>query len=265
MIFQLGTGLVSCSVMICLHSAPASTISGFSTSGQGFWRVRRLTSGGGAPILRAETFMPEILFLTGLLAALAYLPVVSAPPAPWRSALKTLPLSAFALAAGVAGGPPALFVALALSALGDLALSFEGRAAFLAGLGSFALAHLAFIALFLALSGAPLWSAFALQPGLAVYLVAVGLSAEVWLVPHVGALRWPVRAYVVAITLMGLAALTLPLGRAALGAGLFILSDVILALRLFRLGEDSPLSDAFAVLLWIAYVGGQTMIVTAVL
>lgn len=203
---------------------------------------------------------PDVFLLAGLVAAVPYLPLSAGAPSWPRSAIKSLPLLAFALAAALSGASPWLVAGLAFSALGDLALSREGRAAFLYGLSAFALAHVLYIVLFLALSGQPLWSAFSANPVPALSLVAFGAFAELWLIPHVGALRWPVRGYVLAITLMGLAALTPPTGWITLGAVLFIASDTLLALRLFRLGETHPRAAPLGWGVWTTYVAGQAMI-----
>jgi uncharacterized membrane protein YhhN len=203
-------------------------------------------------------------FWTGLALALAYLPWAVAPPAWPRTALKTAPLLAFALAAAGAGAPPLFTAALLLSAAGDLALSRRGQAAFLYGLAAFALAHLLYVLVFTGLSQRPPWEAFALSPLLAAGLVAFGLSAELWLAPHVGRLAWPVRVYVALIVVMGLAALTLPLGLLALGAGLFIASDTVLALRQFRLDERDPRHRLAGWLVWVLYIAGQGIIAVAV-
>lgn len=201
-----------------------------------------------------------LLFWFGLTVALAYLPMTAADPSWPRTAVKTAPLLAFTLAALAGGGAPWLVGGLFLSALGDLALSRRGEAAFLYGLSAFALAHLLYILLFLEDSGAPLWGAFAAQPPLALALVVFGLSAELWLIGHVGALRWPVRLYLLAITLMGLAVLTLPLGLVTLGAGLFIASDTMLAVQIFRLGADHPGTRPLGWGVWSAYMAGQALI-----
>lgn len=198
--------------------------------------------------------------LVGLAVALAYLPLTDKAPGWPRSAVKTAPLLLFALAAWAGGAPVWLTAGLFLSALGDFALSRRGDGAFLYGLSAFALAHLLYILLFLSLSGAPLWAAFAAQPPLALALVVFGLSAELWLVPHTGSLRWPVRLYVLVITLMGLSVLTLPLGIATLGAGLFIASDTMLAVQLFRLGEGHPRAKVLGWGVWLFYVAGQGLI-----
>ncbi|MCI2399331.1 lysoplasmalogenase [Aliiroseovarius subalbicans] len=198
----------------------------------------------------------------GLAVALLYLPMTSNPASWPRSVVKTVPLLCFALAAYVAGGAAFLVAGLFLSALGDFALSRRGEGAFLYGLSAFALAHLVYILHLTGLSGQMPWEAFALFPLLALFLIALTLSAELWLIPHVGGLRWPVRAYVLVITGMGLAALTLPVGPVTLGAGLFILSDLILAVQLFRMGEDHPLVNPAGWVLWTCYVLGQALILT---
>ena len=200
------------------------------------------------------------LLWTGLALALIYLTMKDAPPSWPRSVVKTVPLTAFTLAAYFAGEQPWLVAGLALSAFGGFALSRRGEAAFLAGLSAFALAHLAYIVLFLTLSAAPLWGAFSAEPVIGSALVAFGLSVEVWLVPFVGRLRWPVRAYVLVLTLMGLAAFTLPPGVITLGALLFIASDTMLALQLFRLEENNPLSGPLGAGVWSFYVVGQALI-----
>ena len=94
-----------------------------------------------------------LAFAIGLVVSVLYLGVIHAPQSLFRSAAKTLPLLAFTLASYLSGAPAFLTAALFLSALGDLALSRTGRAAFLYGLCSFALAHLVFIILFQSLGG----------------------------------------------------------------------------------------------------------------
>lgn len=203
--------------------------------------------------------MPHPIALIGLAVAVAYLPMTNRPNSLLRSVWKTIPVAALALAAWLAGGPALLVAALFLSALGDLALSRDGEAAFLYGLSSFALSHLVYILHILAISGLLPWEAFVQIPPAAILLVAVTLSTEIWLIPYSGAMRWPVRAYVLIILTMGLSALTLPLTLwpAILGAGLFTLSDLILSVELFRLGPDHRLTPLASKLVWITYIGAQ--------
>lgn len=203
--------------------------------------------------------MPHPIALIGLAVAVAYLPMTNRPNSLLRSVWKTIPVAALALAAWLAGGPALLVAALFLSALGDLALSRDGEAAFLYGLSSFALSHLVYILHILAISALFPWDAFAQIPPAAIILAAVTLSTEIWLIPHTGTMRWPVRAYVLIILTMGLSALTLPLTfwPAILGAGLFALSDLILSVELFRLGPDHRLTPLASKLVWITYIGAQ--------
>ena len=201
------------------------------------------------------------IYLGGLVAALAYLPLAGAATSPLRSLLKVLPLGLLALSAWVADGPVFLVAALIFSALGDLALSRDGRSSLLYGLSAFALAHLVYILLFLGQSQAALWDAFALSPLPAILMVALALSTEIWLAPHTGKLRWPVTAYVALIAAMMLAALTLDATLVIIGAVFFVLSDLILALRLFR-GVSSRVADW---LVWVFYIAGQALIVAGLL
>ncbi len=214
----------------------------------------------------------------GLVVALAYLPMANRAPSVLRSLLKTTPLLAFALASWLAYAPPLLTAGLFLSALGDFALSRKGRAAFLYGLSSFALAHLTYILLFLGLSGVALWDAFSILPLAAIAMIVFAASTELWLAPFTGTLRWPVRVYVALITGMGLAALTLPLWVASAsapadqpmlnmpvplvlaGAVLFMASDMILSVRMFRMGENHRLTPLAGWAVWVTYIAGQTLI-----
>jgi len=187
--------------------------------------------------------------------ALVYGARMAGRPPSWpRSAVKTLSVAGLAAVAALVGAPWSLVLGLALGAIGDFFLSRAGTAAFLAGMAAFAAGHLAYV-------GA-LWlpGAVPAVPVL-VALVLLGLSTALWLAPHAGALRWPVRGYVVVITLMGLAAATrmetAPL--AVLGAGLFLVSDLLLSLELFVLGPDRA-PRPLQVLVWASYWCGQALI-----
>lgn len=124
-----------------------------------------------------------------------------------------------------------LFLGLVLSAFGDVFLIGTSTAFFLAGLGAFLLAHLAYTAAFV-VSGVSLkWILAALVPvGLISALVSV------WLWPYAPPeLQLPVLAYTAVISIMLLAATgTRGKGGATLilvGALMFFLSDLAVALR----------------------------------
>ena len=171
-----------------------------------------------------------------------------------RSAVKTGSMACLAVASVALGAPVWVVAGLALGALGDFCLSRPGQAAFLAGMAAFALGHLAYATYFMGLSGT--FGPFSPMVAPFIFFAA---TTEFWLVPHTGALRWPVRAYVVMITLMGVAALLQWDLVLLAGAGLFILSDVLLALVLFVM-PAARLRWVLAVALWAAYWLGQFLI-----
>jgi Predicted membrane protein len=121
-------------------------------------------------------------------------------------------------------GPILLVVALLCSAAGDILLGTDGL--FLAGMGAFALAHVAYVTLFVR-SGALAalrrrW--FLLLP---YFVVLDGLT--LWLWPHLGELRIPVLAYAVLLTATAVTAGALD-WRLGLGGALFFVSDAMIAM-----------------------------------
>ena len=227
--------------------------------------------------------------LPGLVAAAAALAALYgllwARPDAWpgwpRSLTKTGAVAALALAGWVAGAPGLIVAGLALGAVGDFALSRPGTGAFLAGMAAFAAGHLAYVLAFacaplLALAG-PEGSALHIggadSAALALLAVLLG-STELWLSPHTGAFKAPVRGYVVVIGLMAAASLFAPgagmiglteslaidsTALVLLGVALFVLSDLMLALERFVLGN--PVARALlARALWPAYWLGQALI-----
>ena len=126
------------------------------------------------------------------------------------------------LAASVGGSFAHLVLAgLLLSAAGDALLLSDRQPAFLAGIGSFLLAHVAYAAAFAPRARVSL--------PVAGVLALVALAVVRWLWPHLGTFRAPVVVYAIAITAMLLLALGVesPLVRA--GGALFYLSDLTVA------------------------------------
>lgn len=142
-----------------------------------------------------------------------------------RALGKGLASAAFLLLAALRLAPDRygllVLAALGLSAAGDLALLGRAKAAFLAGVGLFLAAHVAYAVAFGPRSRPPAVAAAALA-------IAAVLVVR-WLWPHLGALRLPVLAYACAITAMLLLALGVPDRRVQLGAALFYLSDLTVA------------------------------------
>lgn len=193
----------------------------------------------------------------GAVCALWYLLRFAGAPASWlKTVIKTLSVGVLALGVALAGGPPLLVAALALGALGDLLLSRPGQSAFLGGLISFALSHLAYIGL---LSGSAGW----LVPPLAVF-VALGLFAAVmawFLWWATGPMRWPVMAYIVIISAMGASAFGLGDWRGPWlwAALLFMTSDSILSAEMFLLRADHPARRLTPLAVWASYWAAQAL------
>ncbi len=182
-----------------------------------------------------------------------------------RTTVKAAAVGALAVAARLADAPPLLALALALSAVGDAALAIDPRRTLPAGLTAFLLAHVTYVALFCEL-GSPhalLTEPWRLAWAVAALVAAGALLRVLW--PGLGALKAAVSAYALAIAAMTAAALTLELSfwPAMLGAALFMTSDAILALRLFRYeGRPHALADQAV---WWLYAAAQGMIAWAFL
>jgi len=128
-----------------------------------------------------------------------------------------------------------LSAGLVLSFAGDVFLIGASQTAFLAGLGAFLLAHVAYVAAFAAHGLSSRWMAAAALP-----IGGIALLVSAWLAPHLPAeLVVPVRAYTAVISAMVVAAFgTRGKGASPLilvGALAFFLSDLsVAALRLIQ-------------------------------
>jgi uncharacterized membrane protein YhhN len=130
--------------------------------------------------------------------------------------------------------------ALLFSTFGDIALSFPGQTAFIAGLGSFLLAHVCYIAAFTSLEG---WKTGLVRkkpwPAVAVMLYTCFLLAYLWQgIP--APLKLPVAMYALVISGMALSVANLyrpgsgrVFGPMLAGALLFVLSDSLIAVSKF--------------------------------
>ncbi|AJX35488.1 lysoplasmalogenase [Burkholderia oklahomensis] len=152
-----------------------------------------------------------------------------------------------------------LGAALAASVLGDVLLALsEWPPSFVAGLGAFLLAHLAYCALFAPWRAAP--------RGLrAVALVALWLAAPALYAaffPHLAALAAPVAVYIAVLVAMASLALCArtPGPQVALGALVFVTSDALIGIDRF-LGAFSGV-DYF---IWGFYAIAQLIIAFGVL
>lgn len=197
-----------------------------------------------------------------LAAAAFYGLAASRPPTVMRAVLKTLAVALLAVLAVMQGGPWLLVLALVLSALGDFFLAFDGEKPFLAGLGSFLAAHVAYVALFCFASGGQ--HELLSEPWRTVVAIVMVLAVLVMLamlMRRIGPeLRIPVTLYSAAILLMGISALTLNNFWVIAGAILFMASDTILATEKFLVSAISPHRDWMRYAVWVLYYAGQLLI-----
>ena len=186
--------------------------------------------------------------------------VLAAGPHRWRrarSVTKPLLMPALAASSRSAGR---LRGAQALSWGGDLALLGEGRRPFLAGVGCFFAAHVSYVAAFRARSSQPVLA----TPGRRRFLAVGGILAAGMALAAARedrAVAVPVGAYGVALATMvaSAAAIDPDRGRDRVlrGAAMFLVSDVVLGLRTFVVGEESPVSSALETVVMATYTAGQ--------
>ncbi|HYL78733.1 MAG TPA: lysoplasmalogenase [Bryobacteraceae bacterium] len=152
---------------------------------------------------------------------------------------------------------PILGFALAVSTLGDVLLDLDPQGLFVYGLGSFLIAHIAYVVLFVQ-------RPFSVKPvkiaaAIGVLLYSIAISA--WLFPSLGDLKIPVAVYMCAITTMAITAIlaSFPTPWVAIGAILFVASDSLLAINKFK--TPIPYRD---ILVWSTYYAAQFTISTSV-
>ncbi|MFF5443857.1 lysoplasmalogenase [Streptomyces sp. NPDC012888] len=150
------------------------------------------------------------------------------------------------------GAPRLLVAALAFGWGGDLALLFDAEAAFLAGMGSFALGHVCYLVLFGTRPVSP-WLG-------AVYVTAlVGTVGLLW-GDLPAELRIPVAGYSLLLTAMAWRSAA-PAARAGLGGALFLLSDTLIATGVAE-WPQLPRPDFWIML---TYLAAQYLLATGVL
>ena len=144
-----------------------------------------------------------------------------------------------------------VLAALALSWLGDVLLIPDDDRLFRAGVGSFGLAHVVYLAAFALRGIDPMHAAMA-----AVGVVPAAAAAARWLRPHVPPdMKLPVNAYVVVISAMVVAAFgaygaSSANGSILIGALLFYASDLLVARQ--RFVAPSPWNPAVGLPLYYA-------------
>ncbi len=176
-----------------------------------------------------------------------------------KSVVKTVSIALLGLIAVLAGGPFALILGLAFGALGDFWLSRDGERAFLFGLVSFAIGHIAYVVLLMQFGGR-----FDLSL-LTIFVLgfAGAMAAVLW--PRAADLRWPVMGYVAIIAAMGVLAVGMEDGPmlGTFAALSFIVSDAILSVEMFILAAGAPIRRVTSRLVWLTYFAAQGMFLMA--
>ena len=154
------------------------------------------------------------------------------------------------------GGRIPLTAALLLSSLGDVFLGLPGERWFVYGLGSFLVAHISYITLFVRNRSKSPGAGIAHRMT-AVMLIVFAAGMFAWLWPDLGHMKAPVAAYMGALTGMAVTA-TLAAFRGwwvPIGAALFVLSDSLIAVGKFK----TPVPFSFVVI-WATYYAAQVLI-----
>jgi uncharacterized membrane protein YhhN len=154
-------------------------------------------------------------------------------------------------------------VGMTLGLLGDLLLAdaLPVKQGFLAGMGAFALGHIAYIAAILSLTPHMQW----IIEGVALLVGLVGWYRVVFRGTEATALRWVALPYALLLATtagvaVGLAIQTPTFVPLAIGAALFLVSDLLVAGERFGGLRFPHLDDA----VWLTYGPAQMLIVYAV-
>ncbi len=208
--------------------------------------------------------MHALFLMVSALAACLYGAMVAKDrEAGWQGAVaKTAAVSGLALYGALAGAPGWIVAGLVFGSAGDFALTRTGERALLAGMACFGLGHLAYAAGFWML-GPDIVGLGAVRATALIALTVLIGSTELWLAPHTGPFRAAVRLYGAGIGVMAAMAILLAPTPGAFvlqgGCALFALSDVLLAIWLFRKPQPSR-ARTLSVALWPLYWLGQAMI-----
>jgi uncharacterized membrane protein YhhN len=196
--------------------------------------------------------MTRTLRLVSIVCGLVYLVTQRWQPYPASFVVKGLSVGTLAVLAFSAGSP-VLGIALALSSLGDILLDLDPERLFVFGLGSFLLAHLVYIFLFVR-SRRPTMPISGARALLAALVLLYSAAVSWWLLPSLGSLLAPVAIYMCAITAMVLSAILarFPNPWVVVSAILFLISDSLLAVNKFK--TPIPYRDY---LVWSTYYAGQ--------
>ncbi|WP_105440295.1 lysoplasmalogenase family protein [Neorhizobium sp. T25_13] len=199
-----------------------------------------------------------------IVLAIHYFRWLKRPAGHLRAVLKTVPVLLLVLYAGLSGAPALLVAALALGALGDACLAYEGEPAFVAGLAAFLALHIAYAALFWpSIEPSLLFTSAWRYTAAWIFVVLTGMTLFMLWRPA-GRLAIPVAAYGIAIVAMALSALAVKPILPAAGAALFVMSDTALAIQKFLVKPDAPVMARLRPFVWGTYFAAQLIFTLAI-
>lgn len=199
----------------------------------------------------SATSRSGLLFVAAFAAAVLYTLLLPWQPYPGSVVLKTSMCVLLAAHAWRAQ-QKLLVAALLCSAAGDAFLGIDGERLFVPGLGSFLIAHLFYVAIFVR-SGNAVLSLRRQIVFAAILAFSVGYAMILW--PELGGLRWPVAAYMAVITLMAVCSLRMNSVLLPLGAILFMISDSLIAL-----GKFLSAAEWLGPSVWVTYAAAQLLL-----
>jgi uncharacterized membrane protein YhhN len=210
--------------------------------------------------------LPLALFVAAVVWGTIYGAFIAPrPQSHVRAIAKTAAVALLAAAAFSADLPVLLVVALALSAIGDHFLAYEGERNFLAGLVSFLLAHVSYTTFFFAQQD-PVWSGTMAFFAGTLLIFAFSLGVFRRLRPALGQMRLPVAVYTGVLSAMAVSALARGPDPVLLaGVALLLASDAVLAFEKFSFAPDSRHRRWSAPFVWFSYLFGQAMVTAAFL
>lgn len=175
-----------------------------------------------------------------------------------RSLFKTLPIFLLAIYALFAT-PQFLWLAFALffCALGDFFLSLDKNKFFISGLSAFLIGHILYVLFFNFELGIEPTSYLSVL-GVAIYAISFGG----YLVTKTTKYRIPIIGYVLILCAMVIFATFLPPQYifVKLGALVFVISDSLLAIRMFIIKEKRS-KEILSIAVWCTYITAQFLIV----
>ena len=163
-------------------------------------------------------------------------------------------LLAWAWVASTGDPPRLLVIGLVFALLGDMLLEVDGTLWFLAGMGAFLVMQVCYIRGFAAMGAA---ARLRSAPWVVAAWVALWAALNVVIGPSLGALRWPILVYSLALTVMAATAAATGERRIGVGGAVFLVSDLLIGLRAG--GASIPASG---VLVMSTYCLAQYLIVT---